>query len=204
MISHSKNFIFIHIPKTAGTSIESALGEYGVVQKGPKNYSSVYHKHVTAIKCRNMMRDEFEKYFRFSSVRNPWDWLVSNYEFNRGVGIPYILNIPTMSAGVVPEWLRNMSFADWLVWFIETIQPSQKKLIADENSNLLVNHIIRFEQLQNDYDELCSILKIPTIKLPKLVATERKPYQYYYDEVTIKLVEEAFADDIHTFKYRFE
>ena len=204
MIGHDKKFIFIHIPKTGGTSLECGLEKYGIVHKGPRNYSSVYHKHVTAVRCKTMMGEQFEEYFRFTSVRNPWDWLVSNYEFNRGVGIPYILNMPSMSAGIVPEWLKKMPFSEWLLWFVETMQPSQKKMIADDAGTLLVNHIVRFEKLQNDFEELCSVLAIPVVKLPRLVVTERKPYQYYYDDETIQLVENTFFEDIRMFDYKYE
>jgi chondroitin 4-sulfotransferase 11 len=62
LLSHP--FIFIHVPKTGGTSLRTALG------MGPAPY------HITAQKLRQSFPDSATK-FSFAFVRNPWDRLVS-------------------------------------------------------------------------------------------------------------------------------
>ena len=76
MISHTHNFIFIHIPKTGGSSVDSVLKKY--VRRFVLHeylYPNVVHKAEK--------RNGFLNYFSFCFVRNPWDKIVSQYHFNR-------------------------------------------------------------------------------------------------------------------------
>jgi Sulfotransferase family len=63
ILHHSQNFVFVHVPKTGGTSIREALG-----------MSTSYH--YTAREVRQMYPETRGK-FSFAFVRNPWDRLVS-------------------------------------------------------------------------------------------------------------------------------
>jgi hypothetical protein len=72
MISHEHKFIFVHVPKTGGTSIESLLDLSGA-------------KHNTARQYRNFFPDVWKRYFSFAFVRNPWDRVLSFYMFRKQV-----------------------------------------------------------------------------------------------------------------------
>jgi hypothetical protein len=64
-------FLFLHIPKTGGTSVRTALG------MGPIPY------HVRALWLRQRCPEAFNK-FSFAFVRNPWDRMVSYFYYQRG------------------------------------------------------------------------------------------------------------------------
>ncbi|MFN3233397.1 MAG: sulfotransferase family 2 domain-containing protein [Alphaproteobacteria bacterium] len=69
------NAVFIHIPKTGGTSIRSLVPGSG---KG----------HATALEYRRANPRKFERVFKFSFVRNPWDRVASAYWFLEQGGDP--------------------------------------------------------------------------------------------------------------------
>ena len=75
LINHNYKFIFVHIQKTAGTSITSVLNEIPGTE--PLYYS---HSQI------NVLKEEYEDYFKFCFVRNPWDRLYSwwNMIVNKG------------------------------------------------------------------------------------------------------------------------
>ena len=72
MISHEHKFLFIHIPRTGGTSIES---QFNCKENKEKN------KHWTLSYWRKTLdRETFDDYFKFAFVRNPWDLMISKYK----------------------------------------------------------------------------------------------------------------------------
>ena len=68
MVNHDKKFIFLHIPKCAGTSIGREL--YAKFDK-----DKVYE----GFKIHHDDLDEkiLDEYFVFTIIRNPWDRLFS-------------------------------------------------------------------------------------------------------------------------------
>lgn len=103
MISYDKKFVFVHIPKTGGTSIRHALTPYcdglnattRLTNKISRRLAgrSIFRSldlelpldgHASALDYKNFMGDEvFRDYFKFAIVRNPFDLHVSNYEYIR-------------------------------------------------------------------------------------------------------------------------
>ena len=91
VVIHKKKCIFVHIPKCAGTSMEQFLKDYGnnnIEYFGVFNNRSLHH--LTAYELlMSLRKKKFEKYYRFSIVRNPYDRLLSEYYWNPIYGIGY-------------------------------------------------------------------------------------------------------------------
>src|SRR6266481_9804119 len=93
MISFQKGFLFVHIPKTAGNSIQSVLRDYsedqlvalrkeqdGIERFGLRNPKYRIKKHSTLSEYHDALGDEqFRNLYKCTCVRNPWDRMVSYY-----------------------------------------------------------------------------------------------------------------------------
>ena len=95
IISYSKNFIFIHLDKCGGTSIEQAIKPYlskediqvgGLtpdVDQNELNYFNKYNfgKHATAKDIKHNFKKEWDNMYKFTTVRDPQEMLISLYYY---------------------------------------------------------------------------------------------------------------------------
>ena len=193
MISEQKQFIFIHIPKTAGNAIQNILRRYSEdeivcntpyqdgVERFEINNSFGLNKHATAQDyLARLGYESYHKKFKFTCVRNPWDRAISYYfSPHRGVN----------------TWNRT-SFID----FLEEIQPMTAYLPDIEQLGM----VMRYEQLLQDFKALCEQLSLPYEALPvRNKSVNSSPYWHYYDDELKKMVASKFANDIELFGYQF-
>ena len=200
MISHTKKFIFVHINKTGGTSVERKLKEFQhrlpyrdkhqfltAHIKGPRNSPSLLSE------CR----EKPENYFKFTFVRNPWDKLVSNY-FWRG---SHLLQNKAWAKTSFKEWVmrkKGFNFKKCMARW------NQVEWLCDKEGAIHVDFIGRFERLQKDFNVICTKLNIGPFKLPHVYKTRHKHYSTYYDDETKDFVSHYFKKDIETLNYKFE
>ena len=87
MISDKHKCIFVHIPRTGGSSIETVLWPrkeekdlwQGFTSRFNNEYQTDGLQHLYARNIRKAVGDRFDRYFKFTIVRNPWDKAVSSY-----------------------------------------------------------------------------------------------------------------------------
>ena len=180
------NFIFIHINKTAGSSIEKAL--------------NIPLEHKTAQeKIQEVGRQRWDKKLTFAVVRNPWDKVVSHYHYRvktdqTGLGDQHI---------DFKEWVERSYGNQELTYYNnpKMFMP-QLSWITDSDGNILVDEILRFENLNEDFIRLTQMLG-RELSLPHVKKSKRGSYHDYYDEQTIAIVEKWFSSDINAFDYQF-
>lgn len=224
MISDKYKCIFVHIPKAAGQSIERFFLKHHRLSwndraplllrynpdptKGPERLA-----HLTVseyVRCGYVSKDELSTYFKFSFVRNPWDRIVSEYNYR--------------------DYHKNMCFKEFLTKGMPNksnysdayrhLLP-QYDFLHDDAGNLLVDFVGRFEKLQSDFDYVCAQLGFNDTQLPHVNSSrkhslmdninifksnqnkKRKKYTDYYDDETQKIVESMYLKDIKAFGYRF-
>ena len=195
MISIENKFIFTHIGRTGGGSIEAALVNYGSKKPHTHPYYLNASQHWTSIEERIALGEEMWKQcFKFTIVRNPWDRVLSQYK------------------GHVVKEVPGLSFEQYLHRsFIEKISHDDFRFISpcmdwitDEKDNILVDYIGKFENLQEEFNTICNKLNIPITPLSHVNKDPSKePYQKYYNSETKKLIEDAFSKDIKQFNYKF-
>lgn len=209
MISNTKRFIMVHIPRTGGTQVEAWLGHYGITLKGEHNRHSMYFKHAFARDIRRMMGTLYEEYFKFSVVRNPWDWVVSNYMFNRGLHLCYVSGTRyeiLRTPGQIPPWAKDMTFDHWLRWWLDEFQPTQVGMLLDDVGRPLMNEVYKFESLRDDIQRLCTRLGLQIVERPADTRSHgRDPdYRSYYSERSRQWVAEHFRREVEQYGYAFD
>ena len=226
MISDKYKTVFVHIPKTGGQSIEHfflnlhdldwnsrdqlLLRENKLRKYGPERLS-----HLTAFEYKRygyLSSNLYEKYFKFSFVRNPYSRLVSEYNYvssSRHMTFKEFLKIGFSGTDSFSDQYRHMM--------------PQYEFIYGRNKQLLVDFVGKFENLQSDFDRICLILKIRDKVLPHVNSSKKannvkdkikkiifKPktihehYTEYYDDELKGLVEKKYFRDLETFDYTFE
>lgn len=183
LVSLSKNFIFIHIPKTGGNSVNRVLQQYAVIP--PR---TLLECHIPASVMRSCIRD-YNTYFSFSFVRNPFDRLVSLYYFSR----------------------KHRAFPATFKEYVELVyrgdypkSPDQYSKLYNPCGKLLVDFVGKFENIQHDFTHVCNKIGIQPVALPKANATKHPDYKDCYTPELVKYVGELYADDLETFGYEWK
>jgi len=197
--NHRRAAIFVHIPKTAGTTILDALGA-----------EPVFDTHAPAITYRAADPMLFARAFKFAIIRNPWDRFASTFHFlTKGTDWPmqqewaerHIGDLDF--AGFVAK-LRNPLFRQ--VVLSERFFWPQSFWIDDRDGSQLVDELFRFEDLGSVLPTIASRLGI---NLPATIPTHRATARagstaLYASREMIDLVGGLYARDIERFGYQFE
>ena len=192
MISYDKKFIFVHINKTAGTSMEKALADYGVKkleEKGDLKFELNYNQsqHFNCDEYKKYLGSEYDDYFKFTVVRNPFDRVVSYYY---GGAIQKGLNFKDW---VVDRYL-NENYKDYIRMYSDYTHWFDK----DE-----LNYVLKFENLDQDFIKLKETLDLNCELGKANVNKSRTHYRDYYDDKTKDIIENHFEKELNTFQYKF-
>ena len=188
MISHSHKFIFIPVRRAAGTSIATAMGDYG--EKG-FDRGVLTHNWYSDI-------EKYRDYFVFTAIRNPWDRLVSGYFWSNkserysGKQVnfeEFVNNLPTKESNYK--------------WWFHTARTLTEMLI-DCDGRFIADFTIRFENLKADFKTVCKKLNLDRLVLPHKGRTNHKHYSMYYNPKTRDAVAKRFKPDIDYFGYKFK
>ncbi|MEE4292947.1 MAG: sulfotransferase family 2 domain-containing protein [Xanthomonadales bacterium] len=182
-------FIFLHINKTAGTSIGKAVGLH-------------VKQHLTAREIiERIGREKWVSAWKFTFVRNPWDRAVSLYEYRRGKD----------RTGIAT---RDLSFSAWTQRvFCEDPDPAfhnnpksfqtQSEWLRDDRGEIDIDFVGRFENIAGDFAKIANKIA-PGASLRHLNASARAAYGSYYDSGSKERVTRWFKEDIERFGYVFE
>jgi len=229
ILSHKYRFIFIKTAKTAGTSIEVFLSEHcgpqdvvtpivppieghqprnyegfinpipEILERPGKFFSAVRHTMTSCTKFYNHMpacevkqrvpADIWNGYFKFCVERNPWDKILSHYHMHAA-----------RQGG-------SLSLDEYLA---RNRYPINYFRYTDRcGRNVIVDRIVRFENLLVELSEVFSQLNIPFDGTLGVAAksdyrADRRPYQEVFNDEQRRTVEKAFAKEIHLHGYQFE
>ncbi len=210
IISHKNKFIFFACGKTGSTSIENVLSKYhdgtsvinnieNELARLRRTHSRPYNlKHVRpALLKKQFTNEEWKSYFKFSFVRNPWDWVLSNFFYN----FPYLGQT---------LYRFKMEHFD-AIWYFLRIHNQclysdsyfQSDFVYDQEGASLVDFVGRYETLQDDFNKVCQILKIEPENLLRLNSSRHLPYKSIYTPETIEAVKIRFSKDIDLLGYTY-
>jgi Sulfotransferase family len=198
MISFQKRFLFVHVPKTAGNSIQSILRQYsedeivalrgeqeGIERFGVRNPKYEIKKHSTLAEYQAALGEEkFRDLYKFVCVRNPWDRMISLY-FSPG--------------RKVAQWDR----AAFQRLISKTLSVADYLRLDEGSPFANVDRVMKFETLAEDFRSVCAELNITSPPLPKYNRSSRDAYTQYYDDELREMVGQRFAAEIEHFGYAF-
>lgn len=209
MISHTHKCIFIHISRTAGTSIEHALtgGDWWDVDPTTK--------HITASHSREIYAEHWDKYFKFSFIRNPFDRLISCYHLDYYNGRD-LANIPKrylQYGDIIPIGAHcskapNIGIESGLglAYFLDHYKPppwEHKQLIEyTDIIDLNLDFIGRYEFLSEDFNYVQQMIGA-NVKLPHVNTLNICNYYQYYDAATITQVQSLYRNTLKHYKYQY-
>ena len=182
MICSAGKFVFIHVPRTGGTSIESQL---------KKRFKIEGNKHQSMFEI--MGNIDVSEFFKFTFVRNPWDLVISKYF------APYYSNINYLSGKTLSYFLENYSPAinEAGDSFFDFFNPDDMDFIGrfeDRDKGLEVIS----QKIGIDLDPHFSVKNKEMQK-----AKSKKKFWEYYDEETIEIVYNKYKLDIDYFNYKY-
>jgi len=216
-ISHDNKAIFFHIGKTAGIYIRNTLSKYYnfnlYLLKRPDHIeycnSNIelnkqlsfcckegivkYYKTSEYINDFTDMNDcKWKEYFKFCFVRNPYDRAVSGWN--------YLMEVQKLNIDF-DKYLKMKNIVSeneyWHVFL------SQYQTILDENGNIFVDYIGKFENIENDFQIILQKIGFNKIKHTPTFYNRRKNdnYKKYYTQEALDIINTIYENDFIYFNY---
>jgi len=189
-ISASHKFALVHAPKTGGTSVSVSLDHCFDKVNDPAN------RHMPwACLTDYLTLEEIADYDRVVSVRNPWEWVLSNF-------------LMLLKSPVLPEHrvVREMTFSEYVPWHFENhpMKMSDYLYAPAISDRLFPNIILRFERLADDFATFCVSKGIEAKLQHHNEGSTRGHYSSFYTPTTADLVAGTMAREIDDLGYEFE
>ena len=229
IISHTHKFIFIKTTKTAGTSIEVFLSDRcgpedivtpvlpAVEGHVPRNFRGIfnpfkelaesrndftetkrvirrfgrmqrYYNHMPARTIRDRLPEKiWDGYFKFCVERNPWDKTLSHF---------HMVNARSSEKVSFDEYIETRRF------------PVDIEKYTDERGELMVDAVIKYEQLDESLEKIFSSLGIEFdgdlgVRAKAGHRSDARSYAEVFNERQRDIVAEYFAKEIALHGYEF-
>lgn len=217
MISRERKLIFIHVPKTGGNSIKTALKPYFDADFVPAasagkslrssrskgfldnfwnldpEFGSI--KHWSFAQYRKALGDSVEAFRVIACCRHPVDWSLSAYFFlkqsRQHKYFPWI-DSPEETD---PEVFSREEF----LRFLGSGQPSQFSYLDGVPPECL--SLIRFESLEDSFHGTCHKLGLPKIVLPVLNQSDKSGGFDFVDNDLKGEIRNVYEIDFVSFGY---
>lgn len=188
--------IFVHIPKCAGVSVcMSLFGSLAGGHTDVRTYEIVFSP------------GDFRRYFKFTIVRNPWDRLLSAFQFLKNEGMneddrrwaaEHLSGYDDFESFVL-GWLSPENIRRGIHF-----RP-QRDFITDHRDRIPLDYIGYFENLESDFTQIATRLGV-TAALPRLNETRSRTHDYCssYSDAMRNKVADVYAADITALGYTFD
>tara|TARA_Y100000780_G_scaffold153585_1_gene138335 strand:- start:2051 stop:2671 length:621 start_codon:yes stop_codon:yes gene_type:complete len=198
------NLIFIHIPKTGGTSIEfnfdfklSSYNSKKFKYWGIENKKCMQHYLWNDYK--ELEPDKWKFYYKFSVVRDPYKKIISAYKWNPIFGRNKKKTFKEFLEKT-NEIIENNEYSDNA--YYDQIMP-QYKFIFDENNNLMVDKVFKLETLNEKFNSFLDERGADIDKLVHINKTKKRE-EIILDKDDIKIINKLYKKDFELLGYKMK
>lgn len=216
LISHKHKFITIDIPKTGSRSFRESLVPLDVIDlHGQPNFNSEFYQHDGAIRAKKQFAKNnwnWNDYFKFTIVRDPWARYFSFFKYFKSYSEKYLRRDksinwghPEINQGKLCVELFKGKDDQTVLKNIILNNNSQDSYYCDANGEIIVDHIASFEDLSNEFVFLCNQvgIKTPSLQHGNKSSSSYNMYDIYNQEL-IDLVAEKEKCVIKLKSYNYE
>ena len=222
--SKKHNTLFIHIPKTGGKSFEVAMGiasekevikykwrsffnrasKFGLnLTRDHKSLERLWGVHDISLALQHLTYAEIEllnllqenilkNSIKVTIVRNPFDRVVSSFKHSGSSYINFL------------DFIEKYYYGDNKNHGILSHKRPQIDFIRDKKGTIVVDNLIRFENIGEDFKFFTKQFKIKSNSLGHIGKSKNNvSYKTYYCEKSYEIVLKLFKEDINYFGYKF-
>lgn len=221
IISHRKKFIFFHIGKTGGTTVETRLIDYhedspGFLCFNPDRYTVHSHLNHTYFSRSDETLNMLTDYFTFCFVRNPYDFLYSVFR--------QWIKTALIGSCDFDAWLTSHEFVDSFNRYSLPHVANGKRLrdgfmhfYTHRGNMCIMDFIGKVEFFEYEFKNVCDIVGLdydirlnaniltePIDLSPETVSlTSGRCYKYLdkYSQAAVEIVNAYFKRDFELFRY---
>lgn len=225
MISHEHKCIFIHIPKCAGTSIESALGHFdGFTGRGGQD-----HRTIRMIERPSLSRHTFssrENIIKFvrrqkvhyidSEANHRNKFTVTEQQYKSYFKFTIVRNPWARALSWYKNVMRDdthlnvygitndMTFKAFLKRYAGSgMLQTQLYWLKSFDGSIPLDYVGRFENLQGDVNSVFTQLNAEHLSLPHKIKGSGGDYRAHYDDETHDIILDIYKEEIDLFDYSF-
>lgn len=221
VLSRRVGYLFVAAPRTGCTAVGDILckeraghwfPEKDVTDADGRIVVERKHTTVSALFDHGLLNEQaLNSLFVFTAVRNPFDSLLSLWVKKRTTYQP-LRDDPDSFVHWDQDFVEDMDFVRDHT-FSEWIERQYGRYENDGQRRQLyspflrsVDHVMRYERLQSDFDAVLTHLGCEPIEIPVINPTEgRDPdYRRHYTLRAREIIETVFAADLEQFGYSFD
>jgi len=205
LISDTNKFIFIHVPKTAGTSMRVVLQPYATIPQKSANHkyaqvsTAFRNDHLGAQEITERIRPQvWDTCYKFAFVRNPWALMLSHCLYFR----------QTESSSELHVRAKTDDFNSYIAWYFSRSVAEAKFVngfseFIELDGLPALDYVGKLEKVREDFPTVLAKIGVANAVLPLKNATAHTAYKDYYNDTAKKIVEKTFEKHLHVFEYRF-
>ena len=189
-----KKIIFLHVPKTGGTTIKRIFDISLFHDSNPATSPSPQHFTCNMLEER-IGHQKYSDYYKFAFVRNPWSRILSSYFWRQTLPkerpvLPFEDFIGNVAQIVAKKNYYSQEFGDHFI--------PQTEFTSD------VNDIFKFEDFEASIATIAAKTGIVINKIPPKKAKHYDDYTKFYNKETRQIIAKIYKTEISKFGYSFE
>lgn len=217
IINNSKKFVFVHVPKAAGTSVTNMLSKYTTYQDleiGGTHFGEYIQpaykkrfgigKHSPASNIRDLIGQEhWNNMFTFSIVRNPYDRVISTYKFlNKWEGTPEhykkeLVKFTDINDYILSNMWEESDGPDFI------FKPQTFWLTdVNDRSKLIVNFVGKLETLDQDLAKIMSKIEKTNIEVEEAPQLNKTEGEFELSAEAVEKINRVYARDFDFWGYK--